>query len=141
MSDTLIKPQSFKCFTSGFCPPLPKSWSSSLWCALFLASLWFVLHARPVACSWFSVFLDDWPLLACGVCAAPHPSSTYHFRRPLTHKRASSRFFEHHLACRPLVVGMVLSLFLSVLDRDAHVVEVWGNFSIVHIHNARTQNI
>ena len=36
---------------------------------------------------------------------------------------------------------MVLSLFFSVLDGDAQVVEVCGHFRVVHIHNARTQNI
>ena len=35
---------------------------------------------------------------------------------------------------------MVLSLFLSVLDRDAHVVDVCGKISVVHIHKG-TKNI
>ena len=35
---------------------------------------------------------------------------------------------------------MVPSLFFSVLDGDAQVVEVCGHFRVVHIHNARTQN-
>ena len=43
-----------------------------------------LLAPRPL------LFLDDWPhFLACGVCTAPHPLSTSHLRRPLTHKRAS----------------------------------------------------
>ena len=60
-------------------------------------------------------FLDEW----WGVCADLHAVSTYHLRRPLTHKRAS-----HHLARRPLVSGMVQSLFLGVLDRDSQGVKV-----------------
>ena len=134
MADTLMQPESVKCFTLGFCPPSPKSWSTSLWCALFPAFLWFVLHARPVACSSFSVFLEWTRFFANDVCTA------HHLRRPLTHKRASLRFFEHRLPRRPLVVGMVLSLFSSVLNRDAHVVEVCGKVSVVQIHSARTQN-
>ena len=65
-------------------------------------------------------FLDEWTrFFAWGVCADLHAVSTYHLRRPLTHKRAS-----HHLARRPLVIGMVQSLFLGVLDRDSQGVKV-----------------
>ena len=59
MSDTLIQPESFKCFTSGFMSAISQNLGARR-CGVrsFPASLWFVLHARPVACSWFSVFFS-----------------------------------------------------------------------------------
>ena len=41
-------------------------------------------------------------------------------------------------SCRPLFACTVLTLFLSVLDRDSQVEKVCGSFSVVHILNAHT---
>ena len=85
-----------------------------------------------VRCLFLLLFLDEWPrFFACGKCTAP---SCQHLLFVIHGFEKIAAAFPRPTSRQPD------SDCLSVLDREPHVVEVCGAFSVLHSHSRHTPN-
>ena len=86
------------------------------------------------------LILGDWPhIFVCAEWTANGLVSTSHLRRPRMKTIVAALLTPP--SCQPLVACTVLTLLLSVLDRDSQDVKVCGTFSVVHILNSRKLHV